>query len=47
MFINEVCKLTGLTKKAISYYEKQKLIRPMKGDNGYREYTQEDVLLLK
>ena len=26
MLINEVCKLTGLTKKAIEYYEKQGLI---------------------
>lgn len=47
MLINKVCKLTGLTKKAISYYEKQDLIKSMKSDNGYREYTEEDVVLLK
>ncbi len=46
MLINEVCKLTGLTKKAISYYEKQNLIKPTKGDNGYREYAEEDIALL-
>ncbi len=46
MLINEVCKLTNLTKKAISYYEKQKLIYPKKDSNGYREYTKEDIRLL-
>lgn len=46
MLINEICKLTGLTKKAISYYEKQNLIRPIKSYNGYREYNEEDVALL-
>ena len=28
VFINEVCKLTGLTKKAVEYYEKQGLLSP-------------------
>lgn len=46
MLISEVCKLTGLTKKAISYYENQNLIKPIKGYNGYREYTKEDIELL-
>ena len=46
MLINEVCKLTGLTKKAIEYYEKQGLIKPIKSDNGYRKYSQEDIALL-
>ena len=46
MLINEVCKLTGLTKKAIEYYEKQGLIKPIKSDNGYRNYSQEDIALL-
>ncbi|MEG1255546.1 MerR family transcriptional regulator [Clostridium sp.] len=46
MLINEVCSLTGLTKKAISYYEQQGLIKPRKGCNGYREYSGYDVGLL-
>ena len=46
MLIKEVCSLTGLTKKAISYYEKQGLIRVRKGNNGYREYSKEDIALL-
>ena len=31
---------------AISYYEKQGLIRVRKGNNGYREYSKEDIALL-
>ncbi len=46
MLINEVCNLIGLTKKAISYYEKQGLIKPGKSNNGYREYSEEDIVLL-
>lgn len=46
MLINEVCRLTGLTKKAISYYEQQSLIKPIRGTNRYREYSQNDVKLL-
>lgn len=46
MLINEVCSLTGLTKKAISYYEKHGLLKPRKGINGYREYLETDIVLL-
>lgn len=46
MLINEVCNLTGLTKKAICYYEKQGLLKPRKGINGYREYSENDIVLL-
>lgn len=46
MLINEVCSLTGLTKKAICYYEKQGLLKPRKGINGYREYSEYDIVLL-
>lgn len=46
MLINEVSNLTGLTKKAISYYEKQGLINPKKNNNGYREYSDKHIALL-
>lgn len=45
MLINEVCNLTGLTKKAISYYEKHGPIKSRKGNNGYREYSKADIAL--
>ncbi|WP_061996477.1 MerR family transcriptional regulator [Clostridium sp. ATCC 25772] len=46
MLISEVCNLTGLTKKAISYYEQQGLIEPKKSSSGYREYLVDDIALL-
>ena len=46
MLINEVSKLTGLTKKAIEYYALQGLVAPVVLDNGYREYSEYDVGLL-
>lgn len=47
MKINEVCLKTGLTKKAISYYENQGLISPGKNNNSYRDFTEEEVKTLK
>lgn len=46
MLISEVCNLIGLTKKAICYYEEQKLISPKKGMNGYRIYSDKEINLL-
>ncbi len=43
MLINEVSKITGLTKKAIEYYMLQGLITPSVLENGYRDYSQENV----
>jgi len=44
MKINEVMKETGLTKKAIYYYENEGLIKPRKDPgNNYRHYTREEV----
>lgn len=40
---SEVEKITGLTRKAILYYEDKGLIKPRKGENNYRAYSQEDV----
>lgn len=47
MLINEVCKKCSLTKKAIDYYEKQGLVNPKVGENGYRNYSDKDVSILK
>ena len=47
MKINQVEELVGITKKNIRFYEEQGLICPERNrDNGYREYTLEDVDLL-
>jgi DNA-binding transcriptional MerR regulator len=48
MKISEVIEVTGLTKKAINYYEEEGLIIPeINPENNYREYCQEviDVLV--
>lgn len=47
MIINDVEKITGLTKKSIRYYEEKKLISPKRLDNDYRSYSEEDVRQLK
>lgn len=47
MKINEICKLTGLTKKAIEYYQIKGLITPIIIENGYREFTECDLKQLK
>lgn len=43
MLINEVIKITGLTKKAIEYYIERELIFPSILENGYRDFTDSQV----
>lgn len=47
MLMKEVCRECKLTKKAVEYYEKQGLIQPEKGENNYRNYSEEDISILK
>lgn len=48
MKINEVEQLAGITKRNIRFYEQQGLLSPKRnGENGYREYTEEEVNELK
>ena len=47
MLRNEVQEKTTLSRKAIEYYEEKGLIHPKKLDNGYRDYSDEDVEVLK
>lgn len=48
MKINQVEELTGITKKNIRFYEEQGLLKPMRNpNNGYREYSLEDVAMLQ
>lgn len=47
MNIKVASEKTGLTKKAIKYYESEGLINPLKNySNNYREYTEEDIVKL-
>lgn len=47
MQINEVIKQVDLSKRAIKYYEEVGLLQVAKGENGYRNYSEEDVRVLK
>lgn len=44
MNISDVAKKTGLTSKAIRFYEDKGLVTPpLRGENGYRSYTQQHI----
>ena len=47
MLIGEAAKEVGTTKKAIEYYEEQGLISPEISENGYRSFSNEDVIKLR
>ena len=48
MTIKEMEQRTGLTRSNIRFYEREKLISPVRNiDNGYREYSEEDVKNIK
>ncbi len=52
-YISELAKKLSLNQDTIRYYEKLELIKPKRGENGYRTYTQvdyekiRDILLIK
>lgn len=43
MRINEVVKLTGVSARTLQYYDEIGLLIPKKLDNGYRDYTNENL----
>ena len=47
MLIHKTSKRTNLTKKAIEYYIEQKLICPSILENGYRDFSEQDIESLK
>lgn len=48
MTIKEVEEKTGLPRSNIRFYEKEKLIIPVRNDsNGYREYSEENIKEIK
>uniref|UniRef100_UPI0007C876EC MerR family transcriptional regulator n=1 Tax=Nonomuraea candida TaxID=359159 RepID=UPI0007C876EC len=38
---------TGVNRRLLRYYEEQGLLRPVRLDNGYREYTEADVAAVR
>ena len=47
MTIKEMEALTGLTRANIRFYEQHGLLSPERHQNGYRDYTEEDLEILK
>lgn len=47
MYTQEAAKLSGTTKKAIEYYCLKGLLNPQFTENGYRNFSEEDVVCLK
>jgi Cu(I)-responsive transcriptional regulator len=43
MNIGDVSERTGLPAKTIRYYEDIGLVRPMRGENGYRMFRERDM----
>ncbi|MBF9044048.1 Cu(I)-responsive transcriptional regulator [Rhodobacterales bacterium HKCCE4037] len=43
MNIGEVAEAAGVPPKTIRYYEEIGLIRPQRGDNGYRHFRESDL----
>ena len=47
MTIKEVEEQLGLSRATIRFYEREKLLAPQRGGNTYREYSEDDVAVLK
>lgn len=43
MNIGDVSRVSGLPAKTIRYYEDIDLVRPARGDNGYRDFSAQDA----
>lgn len=43
MRIGALSRLTGVSERALRYYEEQGLLRPLRRPSGYREYTDDHV----
>ena len=46
-YINDLQKMLGLSRSTILYYEEKKLLFPKHLENGYRDFSAEDMLTLK
>lgn len=47
MLLNEIINEVGMTKRAVKYYEEKGLLTVDKDSNGYRNYSEQDVKILK
>lgn len=47
MTIKEVEQILGIPRATVRFYEREGLIDPQREENGYRDYSQTDVIRLK
>ncbi|MCQ4206909.1 MerR family transcriptional regulator [Streptomyces longispororuber] len=47
MRIGDLAHETGVSRRLLRYYEEQGLLRPVRSDNGYREYADADVAMVR
>ena len=47
MKINELEKMLNISRANIRFYEKEGLLTPERNDNGYREYEENEIAILK
>ncbi|WP_053204478.1 MerR family transcriptional regulator [Jiangella muralis] len=47
MRIGELARRTGVTERALRYYEEQNLLRPARLPSGYRDYAPSDVAAVR
>ena len=47
MTIKEVEQELDIPRATVRFYEKEKLINPLRNGNTYREYSDEDIVVLK
>ena len=47
MKINELEKMLNISRANIRFYEKEGLLNPERNDNGYREYEENEIAILK
>ncbi|MEV0821667.1 MerR family transcriptional regulator [Nonomuraea rubra] len=47
MRIGELARRTGVSERALRYYEEQGLLRPQRRESGYRVYSDADVAAVR